>query len=97
MQAMLTLNGTVANVFETPKGVKKTTGEVYGGYHKIQLMCFDVLSNGEKQAHLVDLSVEDITPFKLAENASVSVPVRAVVRDGKLNFYALKGVPPVFH
>ena len=98
MESMLTLNGKIANIFETPKGVKKDTGEVYGGYHKIQLFCFDTLKNGAKQAHLVDLSVDDIGPYKLNQDSSVSVPVRAMVgKDGKIIFYAIKGLSPTFH
>ena len=27
---MLTLNGTVANIYESPRGVNKTTGEAFG-------------------------------------------------------------------
>ena len=34
--SMLTLNGTVANIYEAPKGVNKETGEAYGGQHRIQ-------------------------------------------------------------
>ena len=47
--SMLTLNGTVANIYEAPKGVNKETGEAYGGQHRIQVMCENTLKNGEKR------------------------------------------------
>lgn len=64
--SMLTLNGTVANIYEAPKGVNKETGEAYGGQHRIQVMCENTLKNGEKRIELVDLSVDDVTPYREA-------------------------------
>jgi len=89
--SMLTLNGTVANIYEAPKGVNKETGEVYGGQHRIQVMCENTLKNGEKRIELVDLTVDDVTTYREAIGKPVSVPVGVYVASGKPAFYALKG------
>jgi len=88
--SMLTLNGTVVNVYESPKGVNKTTGEAYGGKHRIQLICNNTLQNGEKRVELVDLTVEDAMLYRDAVGKPVSVPVGVYVRGGKPMFYALR-------
>jgi len=89
--SMLTLNGTVANIYESPKGVNKETGETFGGQHRIQVMCENTLRNGEKRIELVDLSVDDVTPYRESLGTPVRVPVGVYVVAGKAAFYALKG------
>jgi hypothetical protein len=88
--SMLTLNGTVANIYESPKGVNKTTGEAYGGQHRIQIMCENILQNGEKRIELVDLAVDDVAPYRELIGKPVRVPVGVYVNAGKPAFYALK-------
>lgn len=88
---MLSLTGTVVNVYESPKGVSKDTGEVYGGQSRIQLMCENVLKNGQKRMDLIDLSVGDVLPYRDALGKPVSVPVGVYVNAGKPAFYAIKG------
>lgn len=88
--SMLTLNGTVANIYEAPKGVNKETGEAYGGQHRIQVMCENTLKNGEKRIELVDLTIEDIQPYREAIGKPVRVPVGVYVNAGKPAFYAIK-------
>jgi len=61
--SMLTLNGTVANIYESPHGVNKTTGESFGGQHRIQIMCQNTLQNGERRIELVDLTIEDVALY----------------------------------
>ena len=92
---MLTLNGTVANIYESPRGVNKTTGEAFGGQNRIQLMCENMLQNGEKRIELVDLTIDDVAPYKDALGKLVSIPVGVFVTGGKAAFYALKGQRPV--
>lgn len=92
--SMLTLNGTVANIYESPKGVNKTTGEAFGGQHRLQVMCENTLQNGEKRIELVDLTVDDVTPYLEALGKPVSVPVGVYVNSGKPAFYALKKQRP---
>lgn len=88
---MLSLTGTVINVYESPKGVMKETGEIYGGQSRIQLMCENVLKNGQKRMDLVDLSVTDALPYRDSIGKPVSVPVGVYVNAGKPAFYAIKG------
>lgn len=88
--SMLTLNGRVANIYEAPKGVNKTTGEVFGGQERIQLMCENRLQNGEKRIELHDLTVEDAGVYREQMGKAVSVPVGVYVNGGKAAFYALK-------
>ena len=91
---MLTLNGTVANIYESPKGVNKTTGEAFGGQHRIQIMCENTLQNGEKRIELVDLTIDDVQPYREAIGKPVSVPVGVYINAGKPAFYALKKQRP---
>lgn len=88
---MLSLTGTVINVYESPRGVMKETGETYGGQSRIQLMCENVLKNGQKRMDLVDLSVGDVSAYRDALGKPVSVPVGVYVSNGKPAFYAIKG------
>lgn len=90
--AMLTLNGTVANIYESPKGVNKETGEAFGGQHRIQVMCQNTLKNGEIRVELVDLSVDDISIYQGSVGKAVTVPVGVFVNGGKPAFYALKSM-----
>lgn len=87
---MLTLNGTVANIYESPRGVNKTTGEAFGGQHRIQIMCENTLQNGERRMELVDLAIDEVEPYRAAVGKPVRVPVGVYVNAGKPAFYALK-------
>ena len=87
--SMLTLTGTITNIYESPKGVNKTTGESYGGQERIQLLCENILQNGSKRVELIDLSVPDISPYKEALGKPVRVPVGVYVKAGKATFYSM--------
>ena len=88
--SMLTLNGTILNIYESPKGTNKTTGEVYGGQHRIQVMCENTLQNGEKRMEMVDLTIGDVSPYRQLLGKPVRVPVGVYVAGGKPSFYAIK-------
>lgn len=88
--SMLTLNGTVANVYVSPKGINKTTGEAFGGQDRVQITCENVLQNGEKRIELVDLTIDEAGPYREAIGKPVRVPVGVYVNAGKPAFYALK-------
>lgn len=92
--SMLTLNGTLANIYESPKGVNKTTGEAFGGQHRLQVMCENTLQNGEKRIELIDLTIDDVTPYREALGKPVSVSVGVYINAGKPAFYALKKQRP---
>ena len=87
---MLTLQGQVVNVFQTPEGVNKETGETYGGLWKVQVMAENILKNGQKRTELVDLTVDDPAPFQKAQGRSVSVPVGAFVAGNSIRFFHLR-------
>ena len=87
---MLTLNGTVLNIYESPKGTNKQTGEVYGGQHRIQVMCENTLQNGQKRMEMVDLTIGDVSPYRQLLGKPVRVPVGVYVVAGKPSFYAIK-------
>ena len=84
---MFVLEGTLINVFQTPKG-KTKDGEEYGGDSRIQVLHENTLKNGEKRVDLVELTVSDTSPYKEKLNAPVSVPVAVSVWQGKLSVRA---------
>lgn len=88
---MLTLNGTVQNVFRTPEGHDKKTGEVIPAAERVQIMAENVLQNGEKRIELVTLKVEAGDAYRKLVGKQVRVPVGAFVAAGSVQFYALKG------
>ena len=47
--AMLTLNGTVQNVYEQPESKDKETGEVRPASLRAQILCENITQNGEKR------------------------------------------------
>lgn len=84
---MFVLEGKLINIFETPKG-KTKEGEDYGGEDRIQIMHETTLKNGEKRVDLVDLTVEDVAPYREKMNVLVRVPVSISVWQGKLSVKA---------
>ena len=94
--SMLFLNGQVLNVFESPASTDKQTGEARPAKHRVQVMCENTLQNGQKRMDLVNLSVEDIEPYRKALGKPVRVPVGAFVSGSAVQFYALKGQQPLF-
>ena len=79
---MLVLEGTLINVFETPKGVTKD-GKEYGGESKIQVMYENKLANGEIRTEMETLTVADTSPYLNKKNSPVRVPVALNVYQGK--------------
>jgi len=92
--AMLTLNGQVINVFEQPAYTDKKTGEVSPAKHRVQIMAENHLQNGQPRMELVNLTVDDPSPYQKAIGRSVRVPVGAFAAAGSIQFYALKGQAP---
>ncbi len=84
---MFILEGKLINIFETPKG-KTKEGEDYGGEDRIQIMHETTLKNGEKRVDLVDLTVDDVAPYREKMNVLVRVPVSISVWQGKLSVKA---------
>lgn len=89
---MLTLEGTVLHVYETPKGVSKD-GEEFGGKARVQLIGDVWLRNGQSKRDLIDLTVDDPEPFKAVEGRSVRVPVGVFARGSSAMFFHAKSAP----
>ncbi len=91
--SMLQMTGQVANVLETPEGTNRD-GDKYGGYHQVQILCQQVLANGEKRMELFTLRTENPEEFRKHQGKHISVPVGVFARSGSLNFYMEKGGLP---
>lgn len=91
---MLTLNGQIINVFDTPESVDRKTGEIRDAKFRIQIMAENELQNGQKRFDLVNLTVDSPEVYKPLRGAMVRVPVGAFVVGSSVQFYALKGARP---
>lgn len=92
--SMLTLNGQIINVFDTPETVDRKTGEVRESKFRIQIMAENELQNGQKRVELVNLSVDRPDVYKPLQGQNVRVPVGVFVSGSSVQFYALKGAYP---
>jgi len=92
--SMLTLNGQIINVFDTPESTDKKTGEVRDAKFRIQIMAENELQNGQKRFDLVNLSVDQPAIYKPLQGQRVRVPVGAFVSGTSIQYYALKGAMP---
>lgn len=91
--SMLLMTGQVANVLETPKGTNRE-GQEYGGYHQVQLLCEQSLSNGETRMEIFTLRTDNPEEFRKHTGKQISVPVGCFARGNNLNFYMEKGGMP---
>lgn len=87
--AMLTLNGTVQNVFGKPESKDKETGEIRPASLHAQILAENVLQTGEKKFEMVTLKVHT-EAFRNLVGQQVRVPVGAFVANGGIMFYALR-------
>lgn len=88
--AMLTLNGTVLNVFDTPESKDKKTGEIRQAATRVQISAENTLENGQKRVELVTLKVAQGDPYRALVGKPVSIPVGAFVSGTSVLFYALR-------
>lgn len=88
--SMLSLNGVVANCFDTPASTDKKTGEIRPASSRVQIHARNTLENGQVRLELVTLKVESIEPYKRLEGKTVSVPVGAFALNGSIMYYALR-------
>lgn len=93
--AMLTLNGQVLNVFDTPASTDRKTGEIRPAATRIQIQAENTLENGQKRIELVTLKVDQGEAYKKLVGQAVSVPVGAFVAGTSILYYALKGYNPI--
>jgi hypothetical protein len=91
--AMLTLNGTVQNVFASPASTDKATGEVRPASTSAQILAENILESGEKRLEMVTLKVPTGDAYRKLIGQFVRVPVGAFVAQGSIRYYALKNEP----
>jgi hypothetical protein len=92
--SMLTLNGLVLNVFDSPPSTDKKTGEVRPASTRVQIQAENTLENGQKRFDMVTLKVQDGEVYKKLTGKPVRVPVGAFVSSGAIIYYALRGTAP---
>jgi hypothetical protein len=90
---MLTLNGIVLNVYDTPASTDKKTGEVRSAASRVQIHAKNILENGQVKFEMVTLKVQDGEAYKKLTGKPVSVPVGAFIANGAILYYALKETP----
>lgn len=88
--SMLTLNGTVQNVFEKPESKDRETGEIRPASTQAQILAENILESGEKRLEMVTLKVHAGESFRKLVGKFVRVPVGAFVAQGTIKYYALK-------
>ena len=92
--SMLTLNGQIINVFDTPESTDRKCGEVRESKFRIQIMAENELQNGQKRIDLVNLTVDNPAVYKPLRGRIVRVPVGVFVSGSAIQYYALKGQKP---
>jgi hypothetical protein len=92
--SMLTLNGQIINVFDTPETTDKKSGEIRESKFRIQVMAENELQNGQKRIDLVNLTVDNPALYKPLQGQRVRVPVGVFVSGSAVQYYALKGCKP---
>lgn len=91
--SMLTLNGQVMNVFDTPESSDPKTGEVRPASVRVQIHAENTLENGQKRFELVTLKVPDGEVYRKLAGQTVRVPVGAFVSGKSIVYYALRSEP----
>ncbi|MGE9294009.1 MAG: hypothetical protein ACQKBW_10380 [Puniceicoccales bacterium] len=88
---MFRLTGRIVNVYVSPKGVNRKTGEEYGGQDKVQIMGQIPLSDGQFKMELIDLTTDQGDVLKRLENQEVTCPVAFYSARGAVGYYIPKG------
>ena len=88
--SMLTLNGTVQNVFSSPASTDKVTVEIRPASTSAQILAENILESGEKRLEMVTLKVQSGEAYRKLVGQFVRVPVGAFVASGAIKYYALK-------
>jgi hypothetical protein len=88
--SMLTLNGTVQNVFSKAASTDPKTGEIRPASTHAQILAENILESGEKRLEMVTLKVHAPDAFRKLVGQVVRVPVGAFVSGSNIQYYALK-------
>jgi hypothetical protein len=91
--AMLTLNGTVQNVFSKPASTDQKTGEQRPASDHVQILAENFLESGEKRLEMLTLKVRSIDAYRGLLGKAVRVPVGAFVSGTQIQYYALRNEP----
>lgn len=87
--SMLTLNGQLLNVFDSPESTNRKTGEIIPAAVRIQIQAENTLENGQKRIELVTLKVARREPYVQLVGKPVRVPVGVFASGGSVIYYAL--------
>lgn len=87
--AMLTLNGTLQNVFTKPESKDPKTGEIRPAALKAQMLSENVTQTGEMKLEMVTLTVHS-DAFRELVGQKIRVPVGAFVANGAIMYYSLR-------
>lgn len=87
--AMLTLNGTLQNVFAKPESKDAKTGEIRPASLHAQILAENITQTGETRLEMVTLKVHT-DAFRKLVGQKVRVPVGAFIASGSIMYYALK-------
>ena len=87
--AMLTLNGTLQNVFTKPESKDPKTGEIRPATLKAQMLSENVTQTGEMKLEMVTLTVHS-DAFRELVGQKIRVPVGAFVANGAIMYYSLR-------
>lgn len=87
--AMLTLNGTLQNVFTKPESKDPKTGEIRPAALKAQMLAENITQTGEMKLEMVTLTVHS-DAFRELVGQKIRVPVGAFVANGAIMYYSLR-------
>ena len=92
MKAMFTMTGEVINVFTTPKGTNRKTGDEFGGDDKVQIMGDISLDNGQSRKELIELRTNDSETFQKLIGKPVTLPISFYApKAGQVIYFMPKG------
>lgn len=92
MKAMFTMSGQVINVFTTPKGTNRKTGDEFGGDDKVQIMGDIPLDNGQSRKELIELRTSDAETFQKLIGKPVVLPISFYApQKGSVIYFMPKG------
>jgi len=91
---MLTLSGVVHSTYQQPDGMGRD-GKPYSGGAKLQLLCDELLSNGESRTSVITVGTSHRDWFEKHIGQEVQLPVGALSGRGQqVTFFISKGWSP---
>jgi DNA replication initiation complex subunit (GINS family) len=90
---MLTLNGKVINIYQTPK--REKDGKEFEAQDKVQILGDLPQQNGQIKVDIVTLTTHDVSVFKDLVGKQVSVPVGVFATGKSLITFIPKGALPL--